>query len=123
MPNTPKSFDVLVTRDVTESALLRIHEARDEAEALRIAAASMRDEADGLAWSRDDCDGGEPYIADGSAVFPVDASEPGCVASDPAGDLWRAASALLDAFGGNTPDWLQTEARDLAEALEASRLD
>lgn len=33
-------------------------------------------------------------------------------------EIRDAAQALLDAFGGNTPDWLQAEAAALAKALE-----
>ncbi len=34
-------------------------------------------------------------------------------------DLTTAARAMLDAFGGNTPDWLTEEAKALEAALEA----
>lgn len=33
------------------------------------------------------------------------------------GDVIKKAQALLDAFGGNTPDWIQAEAADLARSI------
>ena len=34
-------------------------------------------------------------------------------------NLRAASQAMLDAFGGNTPDWLAVEAKALEDALEA----
>lgn len=35
-----------------------------------------------------------------------------------AGDLYNASKEMLDAFGGNTPDWLREEAVKLEDAME-----
>ena len=35
--------------------------------------------------------------------------------------LIDAATALIDAYGGDVPDWLEDEVDDLAEAITAAR--
>lgn len=126
MTNTtpaPLAFDVLLTRDVTESALVRIVGARDSAHAMQEALGYSRKailEGRPLAWVRDDCEGGEPYIADlGEELEPVDLG----AAQSPtfrrlALDLDEPAAALVrDALAIVDPD--ADADRDTRDALES----
>lgn len=65
-----KRFEVMVTRDLTESAVLVV-ETWDEDLAVDLAldAAARLPHS---AWTRDDCSEGDPYIGDPDAIEEVE---------------------------------------------------
>ncbi len=143
-------FDVILTRDVTQSAVLRVmadspDEAVEVAQAVdegpfevnRFAeftiddgnvshpyayAAGPAEEVATMVYDPEADEGGPPTdttiyrlpVADGEpeVALLVEPIQPRVEA------IAAAARAMLDAFGGDVPDWLRPEAADLERALE-----